>query len=91
MQSPPISSNANNHKLASQNSLSDQALPPSFDSRENQVGPSDSEKLHISRRASFEIGAIALFSQGLARAEDPATFNVWWLTGPIPAPTVTSH
>lgn len=71
------------------------SLGTSFDSRENQVDPSDKklEKLHVSRRASFGIGAIALLSQlqaGPARAEEPSTFNGWWLNGPIPSPTVTS-
>jgi hypothetical protein len=71
------------------------SLAPSFEySRENQVNSSDSERLHVSRRASFGIGAIALLSQlkvEPARAEEPATFNGWWLTGPIPAPIVTSR
>ncbi|KAF3325353.1 psbQ-like protein 2 [Carex littledalei] len=64
-------------------------LGTSFDSRENQVNPSNYEKLLVSRRVCFGIGVIALFPQlqtGPARAED----NGWWITGPLPIPTVTS-
>ncbi|XP_078149274.1 psbQ-like 1 [Carex rostrata] len=69
-------------------------LGTSSDSRENQVNPSNNEKLHISRRVSFGIGAIALFPQlqtGPARADEEVTDNGWWITShPLPVPKVTS-
>ncbi|KAJ1691668.1 hypothetical protein LUZ63_015823 [Rhynchospora breviuscula] len=68
-------------------------LGVSFDSRdENHVNPTNSEKLHVSKRMFFGIGAIAVFSSlpvGPTWAEE-TTDNGWWLTSPLPVPKVTS-